>query len=163
MHIADCRYSTVPAYPVLSLCVDSAGIGCSWAAEGSWHAPLSHGLGRLRLHIDRAQWWMCCRHCLLSSSDRTAVICYSGASINFLTHAQLHSPSLTPHWLLCILQLHSGSDGEEIKTSGYLHATCRLCVISAEILQPCLSSLPVKMVYKCTSSGDTWDPTNGDF
>lgn len=65
--------------------MDSAESGCSWAAERSWHAPLSLGLRRLRLRRRQGQWWMGCRPCLLSSFDRAAVICYRAtvASINF--------------------------------------------------------------------------------
>lgn len=76
------------------LCMDSAGTGCSWAAERSWHAPLSHGLRRLRLRRRQGWWWMGCRPCLPSSFDRAAVICYRAtvASINFW---HMHTCTLT--------------------------------------------------------------------
>ncbi len=53
----------------------SAGIGCSWAAEGSWHAPLSHDLARLRLDIDRARDGWPADLASLSPWHRAAVIC----------------------------------------------------------------------------------------
>ncbi len=89
------------------LCMDSAGTGCSWAAERSWHAPLSHGLRRLRLRRRQGWWWMGCRPCLPSSFDRAAVICYRAtiASINFW---HMHTCTLTTTDLpLLHIQSHS--------------------------------------------------------
>lgn len=67
------------------VCQNSAGSGFSWAAERSWHAPLSLGLRRLRLRRRQGWWWMGCRPCLPASFDKAAVICYKAtvASINF--------------------------------------------------------------------------------
>lgn len=89
------------------LCMVSAGTGCSWAAERSWHAPLSHGLRRLRLKRRQGWWWMGCRPCLPSSFDSAAVICYRAtvASINFW---HMHTCTLTTTDLpLLRIQSHS--------------------------------------------------------
>lgn len=90
-----------------SVCMDSVGTGCSWAAERSWHAPLSHGLRRLRPRRRQGWWWMGCRPCLSSSFDRAAVICYRAtvASINFW---HMHTCTLTTTDLpLLHIQSHS--------------------------------------------------------
>ena len=99
------------------LCMDSAGTGCSWAAERSWHAPLSHGLRRLRLRRRQGWWWMGCRPCLPSSFDGAAVICYRAtvASINFW---HMHTCTLTTTDLpLLRAQSHSFSAGEGTRWS----------------------------------------------
>lgn len=101
------------------LCMDSAGTLCIWAAERSWHAPLSHGLRRLRLRRRQGWWWIGCRPRLPSSSDSAAVICYRAtvASINFW---HMHTCTLTTTDLpLLLFKPHSFSQrGEETRQSG---------------------------------------------
>lgn len=97
------------------LCMHSAGTGCSWAAERSWHAPLSHGLRRLRLRRRQGWWWMGCRPRLPSPFDRAAVICYRAtvASINFW---HMHTCTLTTTDLPR-LRIHSDSEARDTRRS----------------------------------------------
>lgn len=133
-----CYGYSISLWRYLILC-DSAGTGCSWAAERSWHAPLSHGLRRLRLRRRQGRWWMGCRPCLPSSFDRAAVICYRAAvaSINFW-HMHTCTFTTTDLPLLSFSPLHSDSksrEQREAKRSTYPDSRTSVEPITGEFLR----------------------------